>query len=44
MQINKKYLAICNGSFSKENGLIDKPIGRDEKDRKNAKFKYDSNC
>lgn len=32
--IKKKYLAICNGNFSKEHGFIDKPIGRDEKDRK----------
>ena len=41
-EINKKYLAICNGSFSKENGLIDKPIGRDEKDRKKMSIKSKS--
>ena len=41
-EINKKYLAICNGSFSKENGLIDKPIGRDEKDRKKMSVKSKS--
>lgn len=41
-EINKKYLAICNGSFSKENGFIDKPIGRDEKDRKKMSVKSKS--
>lgn len=41
-EINKKYLAICNGSFSKENGLIDKPIGRAEKDRKKMSVKSKS--
>ncbi|MCK6129704.1 RluA family pseudouridine synthase [Parvimonas micra] len=41
-EINKKYLAICNGSFSKENGFIDKPIGRDEKDRKKISVKSKS--
>lgn len=41
-EINKKYLAICNGSFSKENGFIDKPIGRDEKDRKKMNVKSKS--
>ena len=37
--ISKKYLAICNRSFSKESGFIDKPIGRDEKDRKKMSVK-----
>ena len=41
-EINKKYLVICNGSFSKENGFIDKPIGRDEKDRKKMSVKSKS--
>lgn len=41
-EITKKYLAICNGSFSKENGFIDKPIGRDEKDRKKMSVKSKS--
>ncbi|WBB37960.1 RluA family pseudouridine synthase [Parvimonas micra] len=41
-EVKKKYLAICNGSFSKENGLIDKPIGRDEKDRKKMSVKSKS--
>lgn len=41
-EITKKYLAICNGSFSKDNGLIDKPIGRDEKDRKKMSVKSKS--
>ncbi|WP_313961439.1 RluA family pseudouridine synthase [uncultured Parvimonas sp.] len=41
-EINKKYLAICNGSFSKKNGFIDKPIGRDEKDRKKMNVKSKS--
>ena len=41
-EITKKYLAICNGNFSKENGLIDKPIGRDEKDRKKMSVKSKS--
>ena len=40
--ISKKYLAICNGSFSKESGFIDKPIGRDEKDRKKMSVKSKS--
>lgn len=40
--ICKKYLAICNGSFSKESGFIDKPIGRDEKDRKKMSVKSKS--
>lgn len=40
--IKKKYLAICNGSFSKEHGFIDKPIGRDEKDRKKMSVKSKS--
>ena len=41
-EISKKYLAICNGSFSKESGFIDKPIGRDEKDRKKMSAKSKS--
>ncbi len=41
-EISKKYLAICNGSFSKESGFIDKPIGRDEKDRKKMSVKSNS--
>lgn len=41
-EVKKKYLAICNGSFSKENGFIDKPIGRDEKDRKKMSVKSKS--
>ncbi len=41
-EISKKYLAICNGSFSKESGFIDKPIGRDEKDRKKMSVKSKS--
>lgn len=41
-EIKKKYLAICNGSFSKESGFIDKPIGRDEKDRKKMSVKSKS--
>lgn len=40
--ISKKYLAICNGSFSKESGFIDKPIGRDEKERKKMSVKSKS--
>ena len=40
--ISKKYLAICNGSFSKESGFIDKTIGRDEKDRKKMSVKSKS--
>ena len=40
--ISKKYLAICNGRFSKESGFIDKPIGRDEKDRKKMSVKSKS--
>lgn len=40
--ISKKYLAICNGSFLKESGFIDKPIGRDEKDRKKMSVKSKS--
>ena len=41
-EINKKYLAICNGNFSKETGFIDKPIGRNEKDRKKMSVKSKS--
>ena len=41
-EISKKYLAICNGSFSKESGFIDKTIGRDEKDRKKMSVKSKS--
>lgn len=41
-EIKKKYLAICNGSFSKKSGMIDKPIGRDEKDRKKMSVKSKS--
>lgn len=33
-EINKKYLAICNGVFINKHSIINKPIGRDEKDRK----------
>lgn len=33
-EINKKYLAICNGTFKNKNGIIDKPIGRHPVDRK----------
>ena len=44
--IKKKYLAICNGTFSQKNGFVDKPIGRDEKDRKkmSVKSKYSKNA
>lgn len=33
-EINKKYLAICNGVFINKHSIINKPIGRNEKDRK----------
>lgn len=32
-EINKKYIAICNGNFINKHDIIDKPIGRDEKNR-----------
>lgn len=33
-EINKKYLAICNGIFKNSHAIIDKPIGRHPVDRK----------
>lgn len=33
-EINKKYLAICNGTFKNQKGIINKPIGRHPVDRK----------
>lgn len=33
-EISKKYLAICNGVFKNESGVINKPIGRHPVDRK----------
>lgn len=38
--INKKYIAICNGNFINKHGIIDKPIGRDTKDRKKMSVKF----
>ena len=32
--ITRKYRAICAGIIKEDNGIIDAPIGRDEKDRK----------
>ena len=32
--IEREYQAVCHGVFSEESGVIDRPIGRDPKDRK----------
>lgn len=39
-EINKKYITICNGKFINKHGIIDKPIGRDEKDRKKMSINF----